>query len=136
MKKMFLLFSPALLCTALCAQNVATETIRWHIDRAQEVNSGKIVGEQDQVVSYGVTKIEWQDARSGVKKTFTISETNGSWSDIKTNGSILYEVNEGTKRGTVAIIRNPDEFLIRITLIKADDDPDIYELAITDFETL
>jgi hypothetical protein len=87
-------------------------------------------------VSYGTTKIEWQNASGVVKKTFAISETNGSWTNVQNNGSVLYEVNIGEQPGTVRIFRTSSELTIRITLLKDDDDPDLYEMSIASLETL
>ena len=120
----------------LYAQNVTTQTIRWHIGKTQEVNAGRVSEDPDQIVSYGTTKIEWQNASGLVKKTFTISETNGSWTNVQTNGSILYEVSEGERLGTVRIFRTTSELTIRITLLKDDGEPDLYEFSITSLETL
>jgi hypothetical protein len=121
---------------SLYSQNVATQTIRWHIGRTQEVNIGRISEDADQIVSYGTTKVEWQSATGVIKKTFTISETNGSWTNVQNNGSVLYEVNVGEQPGTVRIFRTSHELTIRITLLKDDGDPDLYEMSITSFETL
>jgi len=136
MKKVLLPFILALISSGLYAQNVTTQTIRWRVARVQEVNAGKVTEDADQVVSYGTTKIEWQNAAGVVKRTFTISETNGSWTNVQNNGSVLYEVNEGERLGTVRIFRTASELTIRIALIKGDEDPDFYELSIAGFETL
>jgi len=71
-----------------------------------------------------------------VKRTFTINETNGSWTDVQANGSILYEVNEGERVGTIRIFRTYTELTLRITLLKGDEDPDLYELSLANPETL
>jgi hypothetical protein len=125
-----------LLNIGLYAQNVTTQTIRWHIGRTQEINIGRVSEEPDQIVSYGTTKVEWQSASGVVKKTFTISETNGSWTNVQNNGSVLYEVNVGEQPGTVRIFRTASELTIRITLLKDEGDPDLYEMSITSLETL
>ena len=127
----------SLMGIGLYAQNITTQTIRWHVGKTQEVNAGRVSEDPDQIVSYGTTKIEWQNASGLVKKTFVISETNGSWTNVQSNGSILYEVNVGERLGTVRFFRTPSELTIRITLLKGDDtDPDLYEFSITSLETL
>jgi len=136
MKKSFLLSILLVLSASLYAQNVTSETIRWHVARVQEVNAGKVTEDADQVVSYGATKIEWKNTAGVVKRTFTISETNGSWTNVQNNGSILYEVSEGERLGTIKIFRTASELTVRITLLKDDEDPDFYEMSIAGFETL
>jgi hypothetical protein len=137
MKKSILLSILFLSGIGLYAQNITTQTIRWHINQTQEVNAGKISEDPDQIVSYGTTKIEWKNSQGIIKKTFTISETNGSWTNVQSIGSILYEVNAGEQLGTVRISRTSSELTIRITLIKGDDvDPDFYEMSVTDLEIL
>jgi hypothetical protein len=136
MKKVVFLIIFLLLSAGLYAQNVSTQTIRWHVGRAQEINTGRVSEGEDQFVSYGITKIEWQNAQGVVKKTFTINETNGSWTNVQSNGSILYEVNVGEQLGTVKFFRTSSELTIRITLLKGDGDPDLYEFSITSLETL
>jgi len=119
------------------AQNVTTQTIRWHISQTQDINGGRVYEDTDQIVSYGTGKVEWQNAQGVVKKTFIINETNGSWPNVQNNGSILYEVRVGDQPGTLRIFRTAGELTVRIMLIKDDQaDPDLYEMSITSFETL
>jgi len=137
MKKVIILSIFSLLSVGLYAQNITTQTIRWHISRTQDINAGRVSDDPDQIVSYGTTKIEWQDEQGVVKRTFTISETNGSWTNVQSNGSILYEVSEEERLGTIRIFRTSSELTIRITLIKGSDvDPNFYEMSIANFETL
>ena len=136
MKKSLLLFILIVSGTGLYAQNVTTQTIRWHVARMQEINTGRVSDDPDQIVSYGTARIEWQSATGVVKRTFVINETNGSWTNAQSNGSILYEVSEGERLGTVRIFRTASELTIRITLLKDDGDPDLYEMSIANLETL
>jgi hypothetical protein len=134
--KKYLLFILIVSGTGLYAQNITTQTLRWHVANTQEINTGRVSDDPDRIVSYGSTKIEWQNTSGVVKRTFTINETNGSWTSVLSNGSILYEVSEGERVGTIRIFRTSSELTIRITLLKGDEDPDLYELSIANLETL
>lgn len=78
MKKSILVSILFLSGFGLYAQDVATRTIRWHVNQVQDINGGLVSEDADQIVSYGTTRVEWQNAQGVVKKTFIISETNGT----------------------------------------------------------
>jgi len=136
MKRILFLSILAVANQGLYAQNVVTQTIRWNVTQTQEINTGRVTDNADRIVSYGTSKIEWQDPAGVVKHTFTISETNGSWPNVQSNGAMLYEVSEGERVGTLRIFRTSSELTIRITLLKGDEDPDLYEFSIANLETL
>lgn len=137
MKNIVFIFVLMMASVSLYAQDMTTQTIRWHVGKTQAVSAGHVSEDEDQIVSYGTTKIEWRNASGLMKKTFTISETNGSWTNVQNDGSILYEINVGEQLGTVRFFRTASELTIRVTLLKGDDtDPDLYEFSITSLETL
>jgi hypothetical protein len=136
MKTAIFLIMPLMSGIGLSAQNITTQTLRWNVATTQEINTGKHTESADQIVSYGNTRIEWQDPKGAVKKTFTITDINGSWTNVQSNGSVLYEVSIGEQQGTVTFIRTSGELTVRIILLKGEEDADLYEMSITDITTL
>lgn len=115
----------------MLAQDITTATISWAVASTQAVNTGEITELADRIVSHGDDTIEWTDRRGVIKKSFAISEVNGSWTNVQVPGTILYEVQSGEESGTVTFQRTASEILIRILILRGEEIPDIYEMTIS-----
>ena len=115
--------------TVLC-QNITTQTISWPISRIIDVNTGELTTPEDRIVSHGTTKIEWIDKKGILKKTFTITEVNGTWPNIQKTGTITYEVDYQGNRGTVTFQKTTTETEIRILVVPEEDMPEMYEMRV------
>lgn len=120
-----------LVSKGVLAQDITTATISWAVTQTQAVNTGDITESEDRVISHGQSTIEWTDRHGVVKKSFTISEVNGSWANVQTPGTILYEVQNGEESGTITFQRTANEILIRILILRGEEIPDIYEMTIS-----
>jgi hypothetical protein len=117
----------------LHGQNIRTETISWNVTTTFNATIGEQVEENSMIVSYA-DHIEWKTANGTVKDSFTILETNGSWTDIGSNGQIIFEVDKQGRRGTIQFTKAASGISIRFILI-AKDAPEIYELTIANTQT-
>lgn len=131
MTKTFIIILLMLASKGLLAQDITSATISWAVISTQAVNTGEITETGDRVVSHGANTIEWTDRRGVVKKSFTISEVNGSWTNVQSPGTILYEVQSGEESGTITFQRTMSDILIRILILRGEEVPDIYEMTIS-----
>jgi hypothetical protein len=129
--RIFILIALALLSTGLQAQNITTTTLVWSITGTQVINTGEMIGPGEQLVSYGKNTVEWKDSRGEVKKSFTVSGVNGAWSNVQSQGSIVYDVQCGDKPGTITFQRTAGGIMIRILLLNGEEMPDIYEMTVS-----
>src|SRR5687768_678207 len=124
----FILITLALLSTGLQAQNVTITTLVWSITGTQVINTGEMIESGEQLISNGNNTVEWKDSRGEVKKSFIVSEVNGAWSNVQSQGSIVYDVQCGDKPGTITFHRTAGAIMIRIMLLNGEEMPDIYEM--------
>ncbi len=125
-----LILSSVVFTGALSAQNIATETLTWQISQVQDVNTGESQSsENETLVSYGSQKVEWKDA-TGIKHTYIVNKTSGTWSNTSQSGSMIYQVDSGDKSGTITFERVKNEIMVRILLLKGDELPEMYEIKI------
>ncbi len=119
-----------LLPTSLPAQNITNETLTWQISQVQDVNTGEsLSSENETLVSYGSQKVEWKNA-VGIKHTYIVNKTSGTWSNTSQSGSMIYQVDGGDKSGTITFERAKNEIAVRILLLKGEELPEMYEIKI------
>ncbi len=130
MTKSILFMLALLVSITLPAQNIATETLIWQISHVQDVNTGEsLSSENETLVSYGSQKVEWKNA-VGIKHTYIVNKTSGTWSNTSQSGSMIYQVDSGEKSGTITFERAKNEITVRILLLKGDELPEMYEIKI------
>jgi hypothetical protein len=136
MTKSILFMLALLVSITLPAQNIETQTLTWQIAQVQDVNTGESQSsENETLVSYGSQKVEWKDA-TGIKHTYIVNKTSGTWSNTSQSGSMIYQVDSGDKSGTITFERVKNEIMVRILLLKGDELPEIYEIKIVTITAL
>lgn len=113
------------------AQSITSATLTWRADACLDVNTGMSSATFDQLVSYGNARIEWRSIQGDLKRTFTILEVNGQWDNVNHAGSILYEVENGGRRGTVQFSRTGGAVTIHVVLLKDEGNAEQYTLSIS-----
>lgn len=115
---------------ALSAQNITTETLIWQISYVQDTNTGEsLLSENETLVSYGSQKVEWKNA-TGIKSSYIVNKTGGTWSNTSQSGSMIYQVDSGDKSGTITFECVKNEIMVRILLLRGDELPEMYEIKI------
>jgi hypothetical protein len=130
---LFVLLTSLITSTAL-SQNILTSTIEWNSSSTFAALEGIITDENTRVVT-SPTTITWYDSQNVVKKTFDITEVEGSWTNIFSNGSILFNVTSGNFSGIAQFIKTNDVKRIRFHLVHEDESV-IYDLTFTDVNVL
>lgn len=121
----------------LIAQDITSQTLSWKISYIQNVNTAEQVpADNESLVTYGSDRIEWRNADSSIKHTYTINNVGGSWSNVSNNGSIVYQFKNGDQLGTITFERVKNEIMVRVLLAKDDALPEIYEIKIVKITTL
>lgn len=126
-----------LACVALHAQNITTENLSWYISSIDDVNNGeRVTSENDKLITYGSTRIEWYNADGSIKHNYVIDNVSGSWENVTNNGSIVYQFKDGDQLGTITFERVKNETMVRVLVGKDDMQPEIYEIKIIKITTL
>jgi hypothetical protein len=99
------------------AQNIKTATIQWSSIKTIDVSVGDISDEATTLVSYGTTKLEWKNDNGSVRKTFQVIEVIGDWTNVSSNGSMLYEVSDGSNTGTITFRKDSSGTKVLIVIV-------------------
>jgi len=126
---LFFLFGALLFSTAASTQNVQTSTIKWNCTSTFTANPGSIDNEMTKVVSSS-DQIVWYDSNDVVRKTFAITGSDGTWSNVSNNGSITFNITAGNDVEIVQFFRTAGVAKVRI-IITEDNTPQSYELTVT-----
>lgn len=144
MKNVLLIFLLMLLCASVYSQNVKTSNIKWTSISTFNINEGNVVNDTTYLTSYGSSRLEWADSDGNVMYSYQVIETIGDWSNANVNGSMQYEIKEGTGTytGTITIRRTTEGTKIIFVIISnssqglASDPPQTTELTIQSFQAI
>lgn len=131
-----LVFTLAVFCCSVktFAQNIQTTSIEWNCSLTFIAQPVDMIDEVTKVVT-SAEQIVWYDAEDNVKLTLTITGTEGSWSNVSNNGSILFRVNAGTDAGLAEFSKANGTTRIRIHIVRENEAP-IYELTVSTVNAL
>lgn len=127
--KWFIVFSAVLFSSSAKGQNIPSENLVWTISSSQNMLMRKKI-DGGSLISYGNQHIVWQDREGMLIESLAITETIGTWGDVKQNGTITYRVKADEKNGNVMFSRNENELSIRLVIVSGNE-PVIYEFEIT-----
>jgi len=116
------------------AQNVKTSTIQWSSTKTMDINKGDSNDEATTLTNYGTTRFEWKNSDGSMRKTFQIIEVVGDWTNAASNGSLTFEVTDGTNSGTITIRKDGDN--TRALMVIVTDPPQVTELTIQSSQAL
>src|SRR6218665_3119018 len=126
-----------LICSLpLYSQNIKTNTLRWNVHSIQEISPASFKEVEESITSVGTTTVTWNDVRGEARRTFTIVEVNGSWSNVSHTGSVVYEVSESGRRGTITFSRTGSNIKISILMMSDGDLPEAYEMTVNTIEAV
>jgi hypothetical protein len=129
-----LVFVVAFSTATTYGQNIQTSTIAWTCPSTFHVAPGTFNSEVTNVTS-SPTQIVWVDSSNNALYTLAITETIGSWSNVNSNGSIIYKVTSGSDSGIVQFSKTGSDIWIRIH-ISTESEQLIYQLTVSDVNSL
>jgi hypothetical protein len=109
-------FVAVLLTFQLHAQNIQTTAIEWNINSTFDVEQGAITDETTRVVSSS-TQITWYAPDNNIRKTMSITGATGTWTNVSSNGSIIFNVTCEESSGIVQFWKADGQTRIRIHLV-------------------
>jgi hypothetical protein len=133
--KFFIIIAALIAMHTASAQNIVTATIQWNCISTFKVQPGTIVDEPTKVTS-SPQQIVWYGSDGNVVHTLSITDTAGSWTNVASNGAILFNVsNASGNTGIVQFSKNANDIRIRLHIV-VDQDSEIYDLTVSNLTTL
>ena len=121
-----LFFRVALVVIVICmviplslvkAQDTQLQTIRWESTGFTDVLSDTVVGiDCTFVTKPSANTVDWIQKNGAYLATFIITNTEGSWTDVGFDGSIIYSVSGNGASGRVEIARTGNSLNLTLTL--------------------
>ena len=134
MKTFYYLIAMVLLSTVAYSQNIRTSNLEWNSVATFDAENGFMQNEISRIVSTP-TQVIWYDSHDVVKRSLTITDSQGSWSNVSHNGSIELNVSDNDDVGVVEFVRASGTIKIIIHFVLKDG-KSIYELTITNVNSL
>ncbi|HTJ52108.1 MAG TPA: hypothetical protein VL443_21750 [Cyclobacteriaceae bacterium] len=116
------------------SQNVKTSTIQWSSVKTMDINKGDSNDEATTLTNYGTTRFEWKNQDGSMRKNFQIIEVVGDWTNAASDGSLTFEVTDGTNSGTITIRK--DDQNTKVLMVIVTDPPQVTELTIQSLQAL
>jgi hypothetical protein len=118
----------------LQAQDITSSTLRWNLSSVFIIDTGETIEKKSSIVSFS-DHIEWRKEDGTLDYALTILEPNGHWTNVNTNGSIVFEVDKQGNRGTISFEKDTGGTRIRIMLLNGDKS-EAFELSVANIELL
>ncbi len=131
MKKILILMALIALTLPALGQNILTSTLTWNTVSSFDAQTGRKNVEDGQIVTHQHSSIDWNNADGSLKRSFTVNDVTGSWTDVSNEGEIIYEVDttDGHK-GNVYFRKSADGIIVRLVLNTAAE-PEVFELTVS-----
>lgn len=100
------------------AQNMATDSITWHVVQLYDINSSESFDYECQFITTGGSSILWQQKETG--SILMIKSQSGTWADIGAVGQVTYQISWEGKKGILKFERNADGVFISLDLTQTD----------------
>jgi hypothetical protein len=114
------------------AQDIKTSSISWNGSSVFNPVTGETMEGQTTVISNSESTVTWQKS-DGTTLQFNVVEAIGQWTNITSNGQMIYEISSADTRGNITFVKTSSGTSIRLILIKGDEDPLINEVTIDNF---
>jgi hypothetical protein len=115
------------------AQDISTQTIRWASGQSFNTSQGEVIDEATTLTSYA-DRLEWRNANGTVRKIYHVSALVQEWSNVGVPGRAVYKISD-EDNGGVAIFERTSTG-IRIMLTIARDEPESFEILVSNYQVL
>lgn len=113
---------------------VLGQKIKWNSNSAVEIGSSQPRTISSFFISDG-NKLTW-DQPGKVTYEFTITQTQGTWQDVNTDGSLQLTVSIGQKSSTAVLARNEGNLSVTLSFPSDQGSAKTYKFNITGIEIL
>jgi hypothetical protein len=116
---------------------ITGKTIKWKVASVRDIVTGASSTQFGDVVTYP-TKVEFLPSRLATAQTvqtYTIKKTDSSWTDLDQDGSAVFQVEEGGKKGTVSIKRIRGKVWITLSIFDPNT-KSIFDFACSGYEII
>src|ERR1041384_496115 len=120
MSKIYILIVTLLLTTKLYAQNITQDSIQWTSPSWFDPSTSANVYEATTVIS-SPGSIIWKTQSDSIKYTFTVRKSNGTWSNVNNDGSVMFEADSGDDSAVIEFNKSNGHTIIRILIVKPDE---------------
>ncbi len=87
------------------AQDVRADSITWTVDRLTNIRDTTSFDYSCVFKTNGLADIKWVQKSGSVSTRFTVASIIGSWPDVTTNGSSVFQITVDGKSGTLKLER-------------------------------
>lgn len=94
-----------LLAISAKAQDIMKTKLTWKVGQLTDLNTNKNQVYQCSFITNGNQPIEWVQKNNYVR-TLTVTRTSGTWTDVKNQGKVVFEVVEEGEVGTLTVERS------------------------------
>ena len=79
------------------AQDIATANLTWTAEEATDLSTGKNIAYRCQIKTDGAQSVKWLQKNGQMITTYTVTGTEGNWSNISSLGSFTYQLSRNGK---------------------------------------
>src|ERR1041385_255652 len=118
----------------LCGQDINQDSIQWTSPSWFDPSTSANVDEATTVIS-SPGSIIWKTQNDSIKYTFTVRKSNGTWSNVNNDGSVMFEADSGNDSAVIEFKKSNGHTIIRILIVRPDETL-IYVLDVTNTAVL
>jgi len=127
--KIFLTTLLAMSLTTAFSQNILSKRTLWLAGQDVEMPGGNMSRQVSSILICKQDSILWKNEQGALKAKFTIKKAIGSWTNISEDGQMIYQVENGSLKGTITVSSTSVHRAIRLLIIDQNG-PVISELFI------
>ena len=102
------------------SQDISTSTITWTVNHGFDLKSNSDFNYQGSFTTNGSNSITWSQGSGNFISTFTISSLQGTWTDVSTNGTVTYQVEQDGSSGTLKFERTSEGIFVTLDFPSGD----------------
>jgi len=95
-------------------QNIASANLHWTSDQTTNLRSQETTQYVSSFITRGTSSVNWIQKNGQVNTSYSVTGTDGSWTDIETNGSFIYYLSRDGKGGRLTVERDAGGFFITL----------------------
>jgi hypothetical protein len=98
----------------LMAQDIASASLRWTCNQTTNLRDGSTSSYSCAFITRGTDRITWLQRNNEAATDYTITGTEGAWSDVKSNGTFAYLISRDGKAGRMTVRRTAEGITITL----------------------